>query len=133
MKYAVALLVAAVKADAPPFFSEPPFAVATHPAAAGLIQLNLNSACMNSGIGGVTCGPSDEELFADGAAGDATLDLKIQMKGDQFDTYNQKLLMIESAEEPTDDSDVQFANGADGDAKLDLKVQMKGNKFDTYL
>ena len=132
MKYTVALLVAAVKADAPPYFNEPPFAVATHPAAAGLIQLNMESACSRYQVSGVTCGPSDEELFADGMKGDADLDLKIQMKGDRFDSYNQKLLMIETAEEPEDEAEVQFAKGMDGDAKLDLKIQMKGNKFDTY-
>ena len=54
------------------------------------------------------------------------------MKGDKFDSYNQKLLMIESAEEPEDDSQVQFAVGMKGDADLKLKIQMKANKFDTY-
>ena len=132
MKYAVALLVASVQADAPPFFNEPPFAVSTHPAAAGLIQLNADSACSMSGMNGVVCGPSDEELFANGLAGDADLDLKIQMKGNKFNTYNQKLLMIESSEEPVEVENVQFATGMAGDAKLDLKVQMKGNHFDTY-
>lgn len=132
MKYATALLIAAVKADAPAAFNEPPFSVATHPAAAGLIALNLESACMNSGIGGVTCGPSDEELFADGMKGDADLSLKIQMKGDKFDSYNQKLLMIESAEEPVEETEMQFADGMSGDADLKLKIQMKGDRFDTY-
>ena len=132
MKFTAALLIAVVKADAPPAFNEPPFAVATHPAAAGLIQLNAMSACRSSGVAGVTCGPSDEELFADGMKGDAQLELKIQMKGDKFDSYNQKLLMIESSEEPSDDSDIQFASGMKGDADLKLKVQMKGNKFDSY-
>ena len=42
MKFVIALLVAAVSADAPAAFNEPPFAVSTHPAAAGLIQLNSN-------------------------------------------------------------------------------------------
>ena len=134
MKYAVALLIAAVKADAPPAYNEPPFAVATHPAATGLIQLNANSACATSGISGIVCGPSDEELFADGMKGDADLELKIQMKGNQFDTYNQKLLMIESSEEPVENN--LFAVGNAGDEKFEdpsLKIQMKGNQFDTYL
>ena len=133
MKYAAALLVAVVKADAPPYFNEPPFAVSTHPAAAGLIQLDMGSACFNSGINGVTCGPSDEELFADGMKGDADLDLKIQMKGDRFDSYNQKLLQIETAEEPEETAHVQFADGEKGDAPMKLKIQMKGNRFDSYL
>jgi hypothetical protein len=84
-------------------------------------------------MSGVTCGPSDEELFADGMSGDASLELKIQMKGDQFDTYNQKLLMIESSEEPEDDSNIQFAAGMKGDSDLKLKIQMKGKQFDTYV
>ena len=132
MKYAAALLLAVVKADAPPFFNEPPFAVSSHPSAAGLIQLNAMSACRSSGISGVTCGPSDEELFADGMKGDAELSLKIQMKGDKFDSYNQKLLMIESSVEPEDEAELQFAAGMKGDADLKLKIQMKGNRFDTY-
>ena len=43
--FVVASLFASVQAkgDAPPYFNEPPFAVGTHPSAAGLIQ--LNSAC----------------------------------------------------------------------------------------
>ena len=69
--FVIAALFASVQADAPPYFNEPPFAVATHPAAAGLIQ--LQTACANSGISGVTCGPSDEELFATGMNGDEDL------------------------------------------------------------
>ena len=157
MKYTVALLIAAVsagppayneppfsdkthasaaglaQAQGPPAFNEPPFSVNTHPSAAGLIQLNFASACAQSGLNGITCGPSDEELFADGMKGDADLELKIQMKGDKFDTYNQKLLMIESAEEPVETN--LFATGFKGDEKFvdpDLKIQMKGTQFDTY-
>ena len=101
MKYISALLIASASA-ADPAFNEPPFSEKTHPSAAGLIQLNSESACFKSGLNGVTCGPSDEELFADGMKGDADLELKIQMKGDKFVTYNQKLLMIASAEVPVE-------------------------------
>ena len=38
ISYSIAVLVATVQADAPPYFNEPPFAVATHPSAAGLNQ-----------------------------------------------------------------------------------------------
>ena len=126
MKYtALTLLVAAVQADAPPAFNEPPFAVKTHPSASGLLQ--LDSACMRSGFAGVTCGPSDEQLFADGAKGDIDLGLHIQMKGDQFDTYKQKLIQLN---DPSENN--LFAIGEAGDAELKLKIQMKGNQFDTY-
>ena len=132
MKLTATLFVAIVSADAPPAYNEPPFAVGTHPAATGLIALNAMTACKSSGISGVTCGPSDHELFAVGMKGDSELELKIQMKGDKFDTYNQKLLMIESAEEPEDESEIQFATGEKGDADLALPIQMKANRFDTY-
>ena len=127
MKYAAALLMAVVKADAPPYFNEPPFSVSTHPAAAGLIQIREDSACMQSGFGGVTCGPSDEELFADGMKGDADLGLQIQMKGNVWDSYKQKLIQLN---DPSDD--MLFADGMKGDADLGLKIQMKGNVWDTY-
>ena len=80
--FVIAALFASVQADAPPYFNEPPFAVSTHPSAAGLIQ--LQTACANSGISGVTCGPSDEELFATGMNGDEDLGEDITMKGDKF-------------------------------------------------
>merc|ERR1711865_191232 len=80
--FVIAALFASVQADAPPYFNEPPFAVSTHPAAAGLIQ--LQTACANSGISGVTCGPSDQELFATGMNGDEDLGEDITMKGDKF-------------------------------------------------
>ena len=80
----VAALFAQVEAkgDAPPYFNEPPFAVATHPAAAGLVQ--VSSACVQSGAAGVTCGPSDDLLFATGMNGDEDLGEDITMKGDKF-------------------------------------------------
>ena len=132
MKYATALLVAVVKADAPAAYNEPPFSEGTHPAAAGLIQLNTESVCAVSGLNGITCGPSDEELFANGMVGDEDLSLNIHMKGTKLNSYNQKLLMIESAEEPEDNTHVQFANGEAGDADMGLLIHMKGDKLNTY-
>ena len=108
MKFVIALLVAAVSADAPPFFNEPPFAVSTHPAAAGLVQLNSNQRFLDIEMSEE---PKENNLFADGEKGDADMGLKIQMKGDKFDSYkqnlvqipeyhNQRLLQIEMSEEP---------------------------------
>ena len=95
--FVIAALFASVQADAPPYFNEPPFAVSTHPAAAGLIQ--LQSACANSGISGVTCGPSDEELFATGMNGDEDLGEDITMKGDKFHFVQNVQLSAEPAAE----------------------------------
>ena len=93
--FVIAALFASVQADAPPYFNEPPFAVSTHPSAAGLIQ--LQTACANSGISGVTCGPSDEELFATGMNGDEDLGEDITMKGDKFHVVQNIQLAAEPA------------------------------------
>ena len=109
MKFVIACLVAAVSADAPAAFNEPPFAVSTHPAAAGLIQLNARNQRMLDIE--MSEQPMENNLFADGEKGDADMGLKIQMKGNRFDTYkqeliqipnshNQRLLAIEMSEEP---------------------------------
>ena len=95
--FVIAALFASVQADAPPYFNEPPFAVSTHPSAAGLIQ--LQTACANSGISGVTCGPSDEELFATGMNGDEDLGEDITMKGDKFHFVQNVQLSAEPAAE----------------------------------
>ena len=109
MKFTAALLVAAVSADAPAYYNEPPFAVASHPAAAGLVQLNsYNQRMLDIEMSEE---PTETNLFADGEKGDADMGFKIQMKGDKFDTYkqnlvqipdahNQRLLEIEMSEEP---------------------------------
>ena len=105
MKFVIALLVAAVSADAPPFYNEPPFAVGSHPAAAGLVQLNSNQRFLDIEMSEE---PKENNLFADGEKGDVDMGLKIQMKGDKFDTYkqnlvqiqNERLLQIEMSEEP---------------------------------
>ena len=97
--FVIAALFASVQADAPPYFNEPPFAVSTHPAAAGLIQ--LQTACANSGISGVTCGPSDQELFATGMNGDEDLGEDITMKGDKFHFVQNVQLSAEPAANAT--------------------------------
>jgi len=41
-----------------PAFNEPPFSQGTHPSSAGLVQ--VQSACAQYGVSGVTCGPSSQ-------------------------------------------------------------------------
>ena len=84
MKYTsvIATFICAAKADAPPAYNEPPFAVATHPAASGLIQ----TACSQVAVDGVTC---DNMLFATGMNGDEDLGEDITMKGNKFH-FNQQ-------------------------------------------
>ena len=72
--------------DAPAFFNEPTWKQ-NWPSAAGLVQ--LESPCKMSGGHGVTCGPSDAELFAVGMNGDEDLGQDITMKGQKFH-YNQR-------------------------------------------
>ena len=112
MKYtaAVAALIANVRADAPPFFNEPPFAVSTHPAAAGLVQ--LESACAQSGASGVMCEPSNNMLFATGMNGDEDLGQDITMKGQKFHYAQQPQAL--------------FATGMNGDEDLGEDITMKG-------
>jgi hypothetical protein len=50
-------------------------------AASGFLQV---SACVNSGIAGVTCNPPNSELFATGMNGDEDLGEDIIMKGEPF-------------------------------------------------
>ena len=116
MKYtaAVAALIANVRADAPPAFNEPPFAVSTHPAAAGLVQ--IESACAQSGVAGVMCAPASNMLFATGMNGDEDLGEDITMKGNKFH-FNQNLAQS------------KFATGMNGDEDLGEDITMKGNKF----
>merc|ERR1712032_186986 len=54
--------------------------------AGGFLQI---SACVNSGVAGVTCSPPDNQLFATGANGDEDLGEDIIMKGKPFH-YDQK-------------------------------------------
>merc|ERR1712188_77215 len=80
----IALLVASTSAvriaDAPPYWPGPTWTY-NHPSAAGFLQ---TSACTESGVMGVTCGPSDAELFATGMNGDEDLGQDITMKGEKF-------------------------------------------------
>ena len=81
MKYSavIAAFLGNVKADAPPYFNEPPYAVSTHPSAAGLLQ--VETACAQFGVDGVTCAPANHKLFATGMNGDEDLGEDITMKG----------------------------------------------------
>merc|ERR1712178_34617 len=101
--------------DAPPYFNEPPFSVGTHPAAAGLVQ--IQSACAMYGTKGVTCQPGNSELFATGMNGDEDLGEDITMKGDKFH-FNQK-----------PETNQYFATGMNGDEDLGEDITMKGDKF----
>jgi hypothetical protein len=116
MKYSVlsALIGAtAAHADAPAYYNEPPFSVATHPAAAGLVQ--VESACAMFGVDGVTCAPANNELFATGMNGDEDLGEDITMKGDKF--HFQQM------------AQAKFATGMNGDEDLGEDITMKGDKF----
>ena len=92
MKTILALVAsaAAVKLnDAPPYFNEPTWKQ-TWPSAAGLVQTeSALSACEKFGVIGVTCGPSDTQLFAVGMNGDESLDQEIVMKGQKYN-YKQE-------------------------------------------
>ena len=89
MKAVIALFIGATAAvklqDGPAFFAEPPY-TETSPSAAGFVQV---SACAAAGTSGVTCGPSDVELFATGMNGDEDLAEDITMKGDKFHYVQQ--------------------------------------------
>merc|ERR1712032_1308749 len=111
--FVIAALFASVQADAPPYFNEPPFAVSTHPAAAGLVQ--VESACAMYGVKGVSCTPSNNQLFATGMNGDEDLGEDITMKGDKFHFAQHNL--------------AQFATGMNGDEDLGEDITMKGDKF----
>ena len=148
MKYTAAvaalLPIATVRADAPPYFNEPPFAVSTHPAAAGLVQ--MESACVQSGAAGVMCAPASNMLFATGMNGDEDLGEDITMKGNKFH-FNQNLVQSKFATGMNGDEDLgeditmkgnkfhfnqnlaQFATGMNGDEDLGEDITMKGNKF----
>ena len=90
----IALFLGATSAvklsDAPPYWPGPTWTY-NHPSAAGFLQ---TSSCVEAGINGVTCGPSDVELFATGMNGDEALGQDITMKGEKFH-YNQEPEMIQ--------------------------------------
>ena len=58
-----------------------------------LVSAKANSACKRAGISGITCGPSDSQLFATGMNGDEDLGEDITMKGDKFH-FAQNLIQI---------------------------------------
>ena len=80
----IALFLGAASAvklgDAPAYWPGPTWTY-NHPSAAGFLQ---TSACIGAGVDGVTCGPSDIELFATGMNGDEDLGQDITMKGEKF-------------------------------------------------
>merc|ERR1719213_140580 len=71
--------------DAPPYFNEPTWNERM-PSAAGFVQV---TACLNSGVAGVTCSPPNSQLFATGMNGDEDLGEDIIMNGKPFH-YDQK-------------------------------------------
>ena len=89
MKAVIALFIGATAAvklqDGPAFFAEPPY-TETSPSAAGFVQV---SACAAAGTSGVTCRPSDVELFATGMNGYEDLAEDITIKGDKFLYFQQ--------------------------------------------
>merc|ERR1740115_497875 len=128
MKYSVlSALIGATTAhaDAPAYYNEPPFSVATHPAAAGLVQ--VESACAMFGVDGVTCAPANNELFATGMNGDEDLGEDITMKGDKFHFVQNPLSAHALA---------QAEPAAKGEAKgtgvvYDIKGYSEPDKFHT--
>ena len=57
-----------------------------------LVGGQAKSACNQAGVPGITCGPSDSQLFATGMNGDEDLGEDITMKGDKFH-FAQNLLI----------------------------------------
>merc|ERR1719183_3012338 len=118
MKSVIALLIgaSAVKlGDGPAFFNEPTWGE-TFPSAAGFVQI---SACSNSGVVGVTCRPSNSQLFATGMNGDEDLGEDITMKGEKF--HYQQILGQTKAK----DGD-EAAAGEDAAAVAEEKAEKKG-------
>ena len=102
MKFAFALIAATSAVslnDAPPFFSEPTWRQ-TWPSASGFVQLDSQvTSCVRAGVAGVTCGPSDEQLFAVGMNGDEDLGQEITMKGQKF-KYAQDHMNVQLNQAP---------------------------------
>jgi len=96
----IALFIGATSAvklqDAPPYFNQPTWNE-KFPSAAGFVQL---SACNQAGISGVTCGPSDVELFATGMNGDEDLGQDITMKGEKFHFNEENQMKLAQAQNP---------------------------------
>ena len=90
MKSVIALFIGATSAvklgDAQAYWPGPTWTY-NHPSAAGFLQ---TSACIGASVDGVTCGPSDTQLFATGMNGDEDLGQDITMKGEKFH-YQQEM------------------------------------------
>merc|ERR1719476_582766 len=119
MKSAViALFLGATSAvkigDAPPYFNEPTWNERMA-SAGGFLQI---SACVNSGVTGVTCSPPNHELFATGMNGDEDLGEDIIMKGEPYH-YNQQKQKKQAL----------FATGMNGDEDLGEDIIMKGEPY----
>merc|ERR1719434_492175 len=107
---------AAKLADAPPYFNEPTWNERMA-SAGGFLQI---SACVNSGVTGVTCTPPNHELFATVMNGDEDLGEDIIMKGEPYH-YNQKKEQSKKL--------AQFATGMNGDEDLGEDIIMKGEPY----
>ena len=107
--------------DAPAFFNEPTWGQ-NWPSAAGLLQI---SACEQFNGAGVSCGPSDIQLFATGNTGDEDLGQDITMKGQKFHYAQGE--DNKNATKPANSA--LFATGMNGDEDLQQDITMKGQKF----
>merc|ERR550537_1613338 len=94
MKLTVFIALTTTKAiklsDAPSAYNGP-YWTQNHPSAAGFVQL---SKCDAAGVNGVTCGPTDIELFATGMNGDEDLGQDITMEGEKFHYQQQQLIAL---------------------------------------
>ena len=94
----VATSAAVALNDAPPYFNEPAWRQ-TYPSAAGLVQTEAMTACQRFGTVGVTCGPSDSQLFAVGMEGNEHLNQDITIRNEKF-SYSQSLAQLSQAPFP---------------------------------
>ena len=91
MKSVVLAFIGAASAhqaqDAPPYFNEPTWNE-KYPSASGFVEI---SACHSAGVAGVTCTPTNEQLFAEGMKGDEDLGQDITMKGEKYHYHQGKV------------------------------------------
>ena len=125
MKYSIALFIGATSAmkitqmDAPSFWPGPTW-TQNHPSASGLIQL---SSCEAAQLNGVTCGPSDTQLFATGMNGDEDLGQDITMKGEKFHYNQQSLVQWTPVEVKQDLEKNPLCHGTNGAPGVNCKVE----------
>merc|ERR1719199_1476406 len=123
--HVIALFLGAASAvklgDAPAYWPGPTWTY-NHPSAAGFVQ---TSACIGASVDGVTCGPSDVELFATGMNGDEDLGQDITMKGQKFH-YAEGQSLAQSAWTPVvvkqDLAKNPDCNGVNGPQGVNCKV-----------